>query len=153
MSGLVINNEAKQSDDFFLVLQYDSTHFSLPFPYAGFKVYLNDVEDPFCTLTIDSSKVWNEKIDFKKFLKPGTYNIKILTCAWEGISRYTNAIAFLKLGDDIFTRTHLGETQRPFISFPEWESFAENEDNSERLKGYVKYWDEWNVVYEATNQL
>lgn len=82
MTNLTIQNRPNKDDEFYLALQYDSRNYGFPFPFEGFQLFLNNDQKPFVTLVIDQKKIWQEKIDFTKYLKPGTYKLRLRALIW-----------------------------------------------------------------------
>lgn len=149
MSDLIIRTRPRLDDDFFLALQYDSTNYIPPFPFDGFQLYLNNDQDPFAVLTVDQKKVWHEKIDFREYLSPGTYTLRLHTLIWSGISNKPSAIILLKVGDFLSGRVYPAPDPNQLQSppFPEWELLAAQQRALSAKGGIKDYWDEWTVDF------
>lgn len=152
MSNLTINNRLQADDEFFFALRYDSTKYAWPFPFEGFALYVNGDSVPLATLVIDSKKIWNEKLDLTKLLKPGRYTLRLRTIVWEDRMNPTSAVFILKAGGVIMGGFHPRSSPPtqptdPFPPFPEWDEYVAYWNKQNKSKTIGEYWDEWTVDY------
>lgn len=152
MSDLSINYRMQIEDEFYLALQYDSRKYAWPFPFEGFQLYINSDSVPLATLEINAKKVWNEKLDLTKLLKPGRYTLRLRTVVWQDRMNSTSAVFILKAGGVMTGGYHPPvspptQPTDPFPPFPEWDEYVNycKKQNESRTLG--EYWDEWTVDY------
>ena len=146
--NLIINKRGDSNDEFKAILSYDSTKYGLGVKFAGFQIFLNNDTTPFVELIIDKKQKWGETIDFTKYLKPGTYRIRLRSFVWnDGSNNKTNCIFFLKVGSFQDLRVY------PFPSIPtkgidnsEILNYIENKNNN-NFSPFEEFWDEWTVDY------
>ena len=149
MSDLSIQARPSAEDDFYLALQYDSRNYTLPFPFDGFQLFLNNDKNPFVSLLINQKKIWQEQIDLKKYLKPGTYTLKLRTLIWKDPANKTSAAFVLKVGDFMTAGTYPGPTPPPPLPnpFPQWVEYQRYQQ-AKNAKGFIdEHWDQWTVDY------
>lgn len=149
MTNLTFQARPSAEDNFGFALQYDSRNYTLPFPFEGYALFINNDKDPFVTLLIKGKNIWNEKIDLTKHLKPGTYTLKLRTLVWTDPGNKTSAAFIFKVGSRLDGRVYPGPTPPPGPTnpFPEWEEY-ERYQKERDSKGFLQeYWDQWTVDY------
>ncbi len=155
MTDLIIRKPQAVGVDFNISLTYNSTKNQIPAPYefAGFRVFLNNDEIPFAELMIKGKKIWNETIDFTKYLSPGIYDIRTESKIMNGFSSETSIAFVITLGEFREARYYAPVPQPPNFPWPITDKMKESLSsyagmrNSNLRIGTETYVDEWTLTY------